>query len=341
MQRAIAAALALALAGVASAAPPLPGAALPSTSVDGTTPLLQAAYDGDAARVAALLKAGANPRQANRYGASPLGEAAHRGDVPVMRLVLAAGADANETNPEGQTPLMAVARTGNVEAATLLLQHGAKVDTREHWGGQTALLWAAAQNQPAMLRLLISKGADVNARATVRDWQRRVTAEGRPKDMNRGGLTPLLYAAREGHLDRLRVLLRAKPQVDLPDPDGTTPLLLALLLDAGADINARVTDSHTHSAKLVAYIQGRDHEGRTALFAAAELGWERVVQHLLERGADPSIKDAAGLTALDAALAPPRTGPQAPNPSEDAKAAVVAVLSQALGVTVGGRVPAE
>lgn len=247
MKPAIAAAVVLALASAAAHAAPPPLTDAASASVDGTTPLLQAAYDGDAARVATLLKAGANPRQANRYGASPLGEAAHRGDVTVMRLLLAAGADANETNPEGQTPLMAVARTGNVEAATLLLQHGAKVDTREHWGGQTALLWAAAQNQPAMVRLLVGKGADVNARATVRDWQRRVTAEGRPKDMNRGGLTPLLYAAREGHLDCMRELLRAKAQVDLADPDGTTPLVLALmnghwdaaklLVDAGADVN--------------------------------------------------------------------------------------------------------
>jgi ankyrin repeat protein len=84
-----------------------------------------------------------------------------------------------------------------------------------------------------------------------------------------------------------------------------------LLLDAGADINARVTDSHTFTAQLDTYIQGKDNEGRTALFAAAELGWDKVVTHLLERGADPTVVDFSGMTALDAAMAPPRTGPGA------------------------------
>ena len=55
-----------------------------------------------------------------------------------------------------------------------------------------------------MIELLLKHGAQVDERSTVRDWQRRVTAEGRPKDMYRGGLTPLLFAAREGCIDCLQ-----------------------------------------------------------------------------------------------------------------------------------------
>ena len=84
-----------------------------------------------------------------------------------------------------------------MEAAQLLLKHGAKVDAREQWGGQTALMWASARRHPEMMQLLISKGADVNARSIDRDYQRHVTAEGRPKSLDSGGFTPLLYAARE------------------------------------------------------------------------------------------------------------------------------------------------
>ncbi|HTQ35419.1 MAG TPA: ankyrin repeat domain-containing protein [Steroidobacteraceae bacterium] len=209
--------------------------------------LLAAAYAGDAARVAALVRAGADVNQANEFGATPLSEAARRGDAAVLQLLLKAGADPRSVNADGETALMAVARTGNVAAARLLLQAGAQVDAREKWGGQTALIWAAAQDQPQMIRLLAAHGADVNARSAVREWERRVTAEGRPKDMNRGGLTPLMYAAREGYLDALRVLLAMGADVDLPDPDGSTPLILALmnghfdaakvLIDAGADVN--------------------------------------------------------------------------------------------------------
>lgn len=165
----------------------------------------------------------------NRYGSTPMGEAAAIGSTAVLKLLLDAGADVESANGEGQTALMAVARTGNVDAARLLIRRGANVNAREGWGGQTALMWAAAQGHPAMIRLLIRHGADVNARATVRDWQRRVTAEGRPKDMNRGGFTPLLYAAREGCVECARELLRGGADINLPDPDGVTPLILALL----------------------------------------------------------------------------------------------------------------
>jgi ankyrin repeat protein len=95
------------------------------------------------------------------------------------------------------------------------------------------------------------------------------------------------------------------------DPQAQAIKVIDLLLDAGANINARVVDSHTRTAKLVAYVQGRDHEGKTALFAAAEAGWDRVVKHLIDRGADPTVHDASGKTALDYARSPPATGPGA------------------------------
>ena len=214
---------------------------------DGTTPLLLAVYSGDEATVAKLLKAGADWRAGNAFGATPFSEAARIGHAGILALLLKAGADPRAANAEDQTALHLVARTGNVEAARLLLKAGADVNARERWGGQTPLMWAASQNQPAMIRFLIARGADANAHATVRDWQRRVTAEGRPKDMNHGGFTPLLFAAREGFVDAAMALLKGGADIDLPDPDGTTPLVLALtngqwdmakaLIEAGANVN--------------------------------------------------------------------------------------------------------
>jgi ankyrin repeat protein len=209
--------------------------------------LLQAAYDGDAARVAELIKAGADVNAANAFGATPMGEAAKRGDTAVLKQLLQAGADPESANSDGETALMVVARTGNVDAANLLLKAGAKVDARERWGGQTALIWAAAQNQPAMVKLLASKGANVNARSAVRDWSRRMTAEERPKDLNRGGMSALMFAARDGHIEAVRALLAVGADVEFTDPDGSTPLLVALmngqwdtaklLIESGADVN--------------------------------------------------------------------------------------------------------
>ncbi len=101
---------------------------------------------------------------------------------------------------------MAVARSGKVEAARRLLEAGADVNATEAFGGQSALMWAAAQGQGEMVKLLASKGANLNARGVVRQWERKVITEPRPKDMNKGGFTPLLYAAREGCVDCIRHL---------------------------------------------------------------------------------------------------------------------------------------
>jgi uncharacterized protein len=295
--RAIALGVALAL-GLAQ---PLRAGAPPTdaTSADGSTPLLWAAYQGDASRVAALLKAGADIRATNNFGASPMGEAARRGDTEVLRLLLKAGADRESPNAEGQTVLMAVARTGNIEAAKLLLQYGARIDAREKWGGQTALIWAAAQGQAEMVKFLVAKGADPNARSTVRDWQRRVTAEGRPKDMNHGGFTPLLYAAREGHVECVRALIRAKADLNLTDPDGTTPLVLALmnghwdaarlLIEAGADVNQ--WDFYGESPLWEAVDMNILPAGfRVEIPGLDKVSGIEIITLLLERGANPNLQ---------------------------------------------------
>ena len=63
----------------------------------------------------------------------------------------------------------------------MLLDRGATIDARESWHGQTALMWAAAQRHPAMVRELVSRGADVNARSNLEKWERQTTAEPREK----------------------------------------------------------------------------------------------------------------------------------------------------------------
>ena len=80
-----------------------------------------------------------------------------------------------------------------------------------------------------MVKFLASQGADVNARGVIRQWERKVITEPRPKDMNKGGFTPLLYAAREGCVECARHLIAAGADPDLEDPDRVTPLNMALL----------------------------------------------------------------------------------------------------------------
>lgn len=227
--------------------PSVRGAAPDVRGPDGTTPLHWAVFRGDVAEVKRLLKAGAKVDAANRYGATPMQMAATTANTAILKLLLAAGADVDSPNAEGQTALMIVARTGNVEAAKLLIRHGATIDAREQWGGQTALMWASARRHPQMMELLISHGADVNARSVWRNWERHVTAESRAKRTNTGGLTPLMYAAREDCLECVNVLIKHHVDVDKPDPDGVAPVTIAImntnwdiakrLIEAGADVN--------------------------------------------------------------------------------------------------------
>ena len=275
------------------------GADAQTKESDGTTALHYAAHNGDEVLSEKLLKAKADPNARNEFGTTPLAEAAEIGDAGVIKLLLKAGADVESRNPEGQTALMAVARTGNVEAAKLLLKAGADVNAIEAWGGQSALMWAAARQQPEMIKLLVAHNANVNARGTVRDWQRRVTAEPRPKGMNRGGFTPLLYAAREGCVACLAPLLAGKVDLNQPDPDRTSPLVMAImnlhfefaseLIKAGADVDK--WDLYGQTPLYVAIdMNTLPKGGRPDIPSEDHMTALQVAKQLLEAGANPNIQ---------------------------------------------------
>src|SRR6516164_5880197 len=162
--------------------------------------LVDAVKSGDRAAALALLQQKANVNAPNDYGSTPMSEAAINGNVAVIDKLLKAGANVESPNADGQTALMIIARTSNVEAARLLISHGASVNAVEKWREQTPLMWAAAESQSAMVKELVARGADVNARSHVNNWERQVTAEARAIARPAGGLTPLLYGARQGCL---------------------------------------------------------------------------------------------------------------------------------------------
>ena len=239
------------------------GADVNAPSADKSTALLWAIHRDDGVLVERLLKAHANVTLANEYGASPISEAAGVADTAIIDKLLKAGADANAPGADGQTPLMILARTSNTAAAELLIRHGANVNAKESWRGQTALHWAAARSQPAMVKTLLAHHADPNVRSTVNTGLRQVTSEPRVQARPVGGLTPLLYAARQGCLACVQSLVEAGADPNMTDPESMTPMLMATesfhfdiaayLIKKGADVNRW------------------DWWGRTPLYAAVDL----------------------------------------------------------------------
>jgi len=238
------------------------GADINAAEPDGTTPLHWAVRADDLAKVNKLLAEGADAKAANRYGITPLYLACQNANPAMIERLLKAGADPNAASTEGETALMTVARTGVVEAAKVLLDHGAKVDAREEWHGQTALMWAVDEQHPAMVKELIAHGADVNAVSNINMWERQKTAEPRDKWLPLGGLTPLLFAARQGCIECEQILLEAGARIDTTDPDGISPVLIAIInghYDAAAFLL-----NHGANPNLA------DDTGRTALFSAVD-----------------------------------------------------------------------
>jgi ankyrin repeat protein len=229
---------------------------------DGTTSLHWAVRNNDVAVVERLIRAGADVKATNRYGVAAIALACESGNAAIVEKLLAAGVSANATGPYGETALHTCARAGNVAAAKVLIARGAALDAGDSWRGQTPLMWATAQGHPDVMRALIEAGADVNARSTIIVWERQRTSEPRDKWLPPGGLTPLLFAAREGCVDCAKVLLSSGADPDIVDPDQYTPLIVALI-NGHFDVAGALIDAGAN-------LDMQDKVGRTALMAAVD-----------------------------------------------------------------------
>jgi ankyrin repeat protein len=137
----------------------LNGAAVDAKTVEGRTALYAAAtLPGGAAAVRHLLEAGADVNAATLIGATPLFPAVNV-SAEMTRLLLEKGADVNRATLSGVTPIMF---TRDAAIVALLVARGADVKARSKVG-ETALMDAAARGDLAAAKLLLDRGADVNA----------------------------------------------------------------------------------------------------------------------------------------------------------------------------------
>jgi ankyrin repeat protein len=169
------------------------------------------------------------------------------------------------------TPLVYAARAGHIEAAQALLDAGASVNQTTRYGWSPLL--AAAQNRNYQMGVfLIENGADVNL-------------------ANKGGWTPLYLTTDNRNLEGGDYPVRAADMDDLA--------FIRLLLDKGANPNARLTEST--ETRTVFTNQWLDENGATAFLRASQSGDIELMRLLLDHGADPHINTELGVTPLAAA----------------------------------------
>ena len=207
--------LSVALAAVLA----LPGrASADQQDADGSTALHHAVWADDLTMTDELLKAGANVAAPNAFRITPIYIAAENGNTAIARRLLEAGADVNTTDGTGDTLLMAAVRAGSQDLVQLLLDRGAQVNTAEPDLGHTALMYAVREDNAALVKLLLARGATIEARTRVAakpdvrppgagggSHGVGIVRGGVPPQGEQlptpGGMTPLLFAARDGALE--------------------------------------------------------------------------------------------------------------------------------------------
>src|SRR5690349_14946537 len=240
------------------------GADVNAAQPDGTRPIHWAVYRVDYELIDALIAKKAKVDVANEFGSYPLTEAIKLADARMVKTLLAAGAGPESPNPDGETALMLAIKTGELPIVEMLIKAGANVNVVEKFHNQTPLMYAAAagRNAGEMVKLLLSKDASVTPRALYSDWPSQITSEPRAQYRPVGGLTAMLYAARSGCYECVDALIKAGANVDLPTPEGVTPLMDAL------------DNDHNEVAKLLldrgANPNVWDWWGRTALYIAID-----------------------------------------------------------------------
>ncbi len=288
----------------------------------GQTALMWAAADGNTAVVEELVERGADMHAATKGGFTPLLFAVREGKIDTVRSLLKAGASVNETWKAGRSTgvagisamVLAVANA-HYELASVMLDLGADPNAAaQGWTALHQVTWirkpGRGDNDPApegsgsvssldMVRKLVAKGANVNAKMTR-------TGNVGGTLLNMLGATPFLMAARTADVPLMRLLVELGADPLMPNVDGTTPLLAAAGLgtyspgeDPGTE--PEVLEAVKYALELGGDINGVDKNGETVIHAATYKQVPTVAQYLIDHGAKIEVwnqKNKTGWTPL-------------------------------------------
>ncbi len=291
------------------------GANPAAVSGTGMTPLALACQAGNADLVRLLLKARADPNQTLGNGETPLMMTARTGSVAVIELLLAGGAkiDARE-KLRGTTALMWAAANSNAEAVRLLVAKGADLSARSATVAPGRKPYLADTGRARLQEFIEGKGqggtvvavddpaAKSRLEAEIAQTRRVLTKFPAPEaprrsDKQWGGLTPLLFATREGDLESVKVLLGAGADVNQASEYGWSALLVAThnrfyrlglyLLEHGADPNLANEGGWT---PLYIATDNRNIEGGDYPTRRPDMDHLDYIKRLLAARANPNLR---------------------------------------------------
>ncbi|KAK6497142.1 hypothetical protein TWF506_004617 [Arthrobotrys conoides] len=277
----------------------------------GQFPLFLASKYGNEDIVCQLLEKGADIEDEGDDGSTALHYAT--GHEPTMRVLIRKGADVDKPDHAGFTALSYAAKLGAEDIVKLLVSEGADIEYKDN-DGQSPLSLAAKEGYEVVARHLLTKGADINSKDAVGrtplTWAacngqkavvkvlvlERIGVELNVKDWY--GRTPLSLAAENGHDKVVKFLLANGADPNIGDVGGRTPLWYAA---GGTTASKQDLDTRSRAQTRVriinlllergADIKANTGSGLAALHQAAKSGQTAVVELLLEKGEYIDLKD--------------------------------------------------
>ncbi|HXJ56652.1 MAG TPA: ankyrin repeat domain-containing protein [Verrucomicrobiae bacterium] len=250
------------------------------------TPLLIAANNGFKSIVELLLAKGADISATDARERTALHIAAADNRKEIAEVLLARKADLNARSSEG-SPLFLAVQRGLVNMASLLISRGADVDAKAPPNGRTALVQAIANLNQGLVELLLDHKADPNARyeMTFDAVPDQPNPNNYKPTINAAQLTPIMLAGYAGNTSIVALLIKAGADVNAQDSTGATALLWAVRRDKPGAVDVLLNGG--------AEVNRADRYGLTPLRMATSLGREALVRTLLQHGAAPNLAAAS------------------------------------------------
>jgi ankyrin repeat protein len=276
-----------------------------------------------------ILAAFRRPAPKDGGGLTPLSYAARENCMECAKILVEAGADVNQRTFYGWTPLLVATQNRHYKLAEYFLEHGANPNTANNGGWSP--LYLATDNRnieggdypvraPDMdhldfIKLLIAKGADVNARVCgVQSKADKCTGDSTETRTNftmqwlfEDGATPFLRAAQSGDVTLMKLLLEHGANAKIFTAHNVTPLAVAAGIGWVEGVTYEWSPEENLEAVKMCLDLGidpktADDEGRTALHGAAHKGRLEVIQLLVDRGADLNAHDGGSRDSVNGAL---------------------------------------